>query len=111
MVQERQVRNSALLRDMGSQGQPAARQLWGVALGGTEPGSSTEPGSPACERGEDQVDVLVDALDSRVGDAFSQFVSLFRSASPPARPPARSPPGSPPGSPPRIRQRDLPAVS
>ena len=90
---------------------PAARQLWGVALGGTEPGSSTEPGSPACERGEDQVDVLVDALDSRVGDAFSQFVSLFRSASPPARPPARSPPGSPPGSPPRIRQRDLPAVS
>ena len=86
---------------------PAARQLWGVALGGTEPGSSTEPGSPARERGEDQVDVLVDALDSRVGDAFSQFVSLFRSASPPARPPARSPPGSPP----RIRQRDLPAVS
>lgn len=86
---------------------PAARQLWGVALGGTEPGSSTEPGSPACERGEDQVDVLVDALDSRVGDAFSQFVSLFRSASPPARLPARSPPGSPP----RIWQRDLPAVS
>lgn len=86
---------------------PAARQLWGVALGGTEPGSPIEPGSPACERGEDQVDVLVDALDSRVGDAFSQFVSLFRSASPPARLPARSPPEIPP----RIWQRDLPAVS
>jgi hypothetical protein len=78
---------------------PAARQLWGVALGGTEPG---EPGSPTRARAEDQVDVFVDALDSRVGDAFSQLVSLFRSA---------SPPGSPPRSPPRIRPWDPPAVS
>ena len=80
----------------------AFRQLWGVALGGTEPGSPTRLSSRDSAEEEDQVDVFVDALDSRVGDAFSQLVSLFRSS---------SPPGSPPRTPPQLRPRGPPAVS